>query len=183
MEKLQTQASKLWQLLFAPETADTYQKMLALTGTILKETALLLWLLFCSIFVLGAWLGKTGLAWGRDTRSWLDAQSQAEGESGEKAAATGQAIMEVGQTGAYFLLDKAYEQLGLEKPVRPEKPVVTVSAPKTSPKPVATSAPAAPKSSANPKPPAVKSPETPVKETKIAPEPTEDKEETGATAP
>ncbi|MEO0541427.1 MAG: hypothetical protein AAFZ80_11270 [Cyanobacteria bacterium P01_A01_bin.105] len=121
MEKLQTQASKLWQLLFDPNTADTYQKMLALTGVILKETAQLLWLLFCSIFVLGAWVGDTGLTWGRETRTWLDSQGEGEADSGEKAAATGQALLDAGQNGAYFLLDKAYEQLGLEKPERPAK--------------------------------------------------------------
>ncbi len=131
MEKLQTQASKLWQLLFDPETATTYQKMLALTGVILKETALLLWLFFCSIFVLGAWLGKTGLSWGRDTRNWLDDQTASEADSSEKAAATGQALLDAGQSGAYFLLDKAYEQLGLEKPTRPEKPAVTANPSKT----------------------------------------------------
>ncbi|MEO1593303.1 MAG: hypothetical protein AAFU71_18715 [Cyanobacteria bacterium J06632_22] len=175
MEKLQAQASKLWQLLFDPETAATYQKTLSLTGVILKETALLLWLFFCSIFVLGAWLGKTGLAWGRDTRTWIDSQSQSEADSGATAAATGQAILDAGQSGAYFLLDKAYEQLGLDKPERPAKPVAT--APAAQPK---VAKPASKVSSAEPAATPAKAKSTPVAEAKAADDVAVDKEETSA---
>ena len=160
---------------FDPDTATTYQKMLSLTGVILKETALLLWLFFCSIFVLGAWLGKTGLAWGRDARTWIDSQGQTEADSGETAAATGQAILDAGQSGAYFLLDKAYEQLGLDKPERPAKPAVA-SAPVK--KATVTKAPAAKPST--PKTPASKAKVTPVAETQAVDESVTDKEETGA---
>ena len=55
MDRIQTQASELWDLLFAKETANTYQSALSLTGDILKESAQLVWLVICSFFVFGAW--------------------------------------------------------------------------------------------------------------------------------
>ncbi|MEO0455484.1 MAG: hypothetical protein AAF152_02730 [Cyanobacteria bacterium P01_A01_bin.114] len=144
MERVQAQASKLGKLLFEPKTADAYKTVLALTWQIIKETGLLLWLLICSGFIVGAWIGDNALRTGRNLRAWVDSQSQpqAEVEPAEKMAATGKALLEASQTGANYLLNQAREQLGLEKVavVKPAKKTAAASVSKS--KVVAQSKPA-----------------------------------------
>jgi hypothetical protein len=135
MERIQAQAAKLSQLLFDPKTAEAYKTFLVLTWEILTETALLLWLVICSVFVIAAWLGEKAIAWGRDLRTWIQHQGASEADSSEKMAATGKALLDISQTGANLLLDKAREQLGLEKPMAPEAPAApSVAPPKSTPK-------------------------------------------------
>jgi type IV secretory pathway TrbL component len=121
MDRVKSQAAVVSQLLFDPKTAGMYKDVLALTGKIIKEVALLAWLLICSVLVFGAWFSDTAVGAGRNARAWWQAQ-QAESVDGSQAAtATGQAFLDVSQNGASFLLDKAREQLGLEKVERPAK--------------------------------------------------------------
>lgn len=129
MERVKSQAAVVSQLLFDPKTADAYKNVLALTGKIIKEVALLAWLLICSVFVLGAWFSDTAISTGRNAREWWQNQQTSEPKDGNQtAAATGKALLDVSQNGANFLLDKAREQLGLEKIERPVK----ATAPKAS---------------------------------------------------
>ncbi|NEQ49057.1 MAG: hypothetical protein F6K11_02840 [Leptolyngbya sp. SIO3F4] len=126
MDRVKSQAAVVSQLLFDPKTADAYKNVLALTGKIIKELALLAWLLICSVFVLGAWFSDTAIRSGRSTREWWQNQQTAEPQDGNQtAAATSKALLDVSQNGAYFLLNKAREQLGLEKIERPEKAAAT----------------------------------------------------------
>ncbi|MEO1403609.1 MAG: hypothetical protein AAFV72_20520 [Cyanobacteria bacterium J06635_1] len=128
MERVKAQASKVGKLLFDPKTAETYQAVLALTWQIIKETALLLWLLICSGFIVGAWIGDHALRAGRNLRTWIDSQGeQADVEPAEKMAATGKALLDASQNGANFLLNQAREQLGLEK-MEIAKPALTPKA-------------------------------------------------------
>jgi hypothetical protein len=127
MDRIQVQFTKLTQLLFDPKTIESYQTVLVLTWNILKEAALLLWLVICSVFVLAAWIGDNAIHTGRNVRAWVSQQSHSEADSSEKAAAVGQALLDVSQTGANYLLNQARVQLGLEKlepPTKAEKPVV-----------------------------------------------------------
>ncbi|NEP19506.1 MAG: hypothetical protein F6J97_21875 [Leptolyngbya sp. SIO4C1] len=77
MERIQAQAAKLGELLFDPQTAKVYQTFLALTWQILKELALLLWLVICSVFVFGAWLGEVALTAGYKVRAWANVRATA----------------------------------------------------------------------------------------------------------
>ncbi len=125
MDRVKSQAAVVSQLLFDPKTAGAYKDVLTLTGTIIKEVALLAWLLICSIFVFGAWFSDTAISSGQNARNWWQSQ-QVEAEDGNQAAAaTGQALLDVSKNGAYFLLDKAREQLGLDAMERPVKADVT----------------------------------------------------------
>lgn len=129
MDRVKSQAAVVSQLLFDPKTADAYKNVIVLTGQIIKEVALLGWLLICSVFVFGAWFSDTAINSGRNARAWWHAQQDNDEakDGNQTAAATGKALLDVSQNGAYFLLDKAREQLGLEKIERPK----TVEAPKS----------------------------------------------------
>lgn len=144
MERIQSQATRLWQLIFASETAATYQKALGLTWDILRESAQLIWLVLCLVLVLGAWLYDTAVQTGRDLRNWYDQLGQtADAEDGSVVNSTGKALLEAGQTSAGFLLSQAREQLGIEPPPKPVK-AIAAQKPKATAAAPAPTAPAAP---------------------------------------
>ncbi|MGC1306908.1 MAG: hypothetical protein WA885_06740 [Phormidesmis sp.] len=116
MDRIQTQASELWDLLFSKETAATYQKAFDLTGTLLKETAQLLWLIVCSFFVFGAWVADTSVKTGKSVRDWIDNKGVEPTVPGDKKAIadTGKSLLDKGRVSLANLLNQAREQLGLE---------------------------------------------------------------------
>lgn len=134
MDQIQLQASKLWDLLFSDETGETYQKTLNLTGTILKESAQLIWLIICSVFVFSAWFGDASMKTGNSVRGWIEQQqnpSLAPAEDKTPLVETGKTLLATGRTGLDKLLNTAREQLGLE-PVEPapvRKPSVKAAPP------------------------------------------------------
>ncbi|MEM9484125.1 MAG: hypothetical protein AAGA83_10590 [Cyanobacteria bacterium P01_F01_bin.116] len=144
MDRVKSQAAVVSQLLFDAKTADAYKNVFALTGRILKEVALLVWLIICSMLVFGAWFSDFAINSGKKSREWWHAQQSDTNEvqdGNQAAAATGKALLDASQNGAYFLLDKAREQLGLEKLDRPVK--ASVPEVKVPPKPAAAKSPAA----------------------------------------
>ncbi|MEO0825263.1 MAG: hypothetical protein AAFW84_33900 [Cyanobacteria bacterium J06635_15] len=137
MDKIQAQATKLWDLIFAAETAKTYQKVLALTWTILLESGRLIWLVFCLVLILAAWIGSYATATGRNVRAWyqqLGQQSEAESSS-EMFVSAGKSLLDVTSSSAAFLLNQAKDQLGIELPpppikvIAPEKPAPAAKTP------------------------------------------------------
>lgn len=115
MDRIQAQSSKLWDLLFSNETAATYQKSLNLTGTILTESAQLIWLVICSVFVFGAWFGDASVRTGQGIRSWIEQQSSGTSSSTDgKPVAAGKSLLETGRSGAAYLLAQARQQLGID---------------------------------------------------------------------
>ena len=137
MDSIQVQASKLWDLLFSEDTADTYQKTLTLTGTLLKESAQLIWLIICSVFVFGAWFSDTSVKTGKGIRDWIDNQGAggAGTEEAKPIAETGKELLDTGLTGVNYLLNQAREQLGLEAQEPPAKKPAAVSAKSSAPVP------------------------------------------------
>ncbi len=164
MDRIQLQASKLWDLLFSEDTAATYQATLTLTGTILKETAQLFWLIICSFFVFGAWFSDTTVKAGQSIRNWIEVQTSDTVSATEKKplAQTGKSLLETTRTGIMYMLDQAREQLGIETSEAPSASSPSASSPasKTASQPVSQPAakavvtpPAAPSVSAEaPKP-------------------------------
>lgn len=129
MDRIQEQASKLWDLLFDDETADTYQKALNLTGTLLKEFAQLIWLTLISVFVFGAWFSDTSVKAGKSIRDWIDNRdSDVPGVESKPVAETSKDLLEKGRTSVNQLLNQAREQLGLEPQELAVKPAVETSA-------------------------------------------------------
>ena len=70
MDKLKQKSSIVFELLFSQETRQTYGKALTLTWNILKETALLLWLLFCSVFLVFFWGGNYIKQASQNVKTW-----------------------------------------------------------------------------------------------------------------
>ena len=116
MDRIQTQASELWDIIFSEETAATYQKALNLTGTILKEAAQLIWLVICSFFVFGAWVGDTSVRAGQSIRTWIDQQGTpgSAPSTNTSLAEKGKSLLDTGREGIAYLLDQAREQVGVE---------------------------------------------------------------------
>ncbi len=141
MDRLKAQAAKLVQLLLAADTFAAYQKALQITWEIIKETALLIWLVICLVLVLGDWFWKTATQLGQSTRSWFT--NMQEVSSDQVATETGKALLTAGSSTINFTLNKAREQLGLPIPEEPPAPVEVTPPP--APKPVAAPKVEAPK--------------------------------------
>jgi hypothetical protein len=150
MDRIQIEASELWDLLFADSTAKTYQDTLNLTGTILKKTAQLIWLIICSVFVFGAWFSDTSVKTGQGIRTWVSQQgTETASVDPQSVADQGKSLLETGRNGISYLLNQAREQLGIEPQAAPtikaSTPKPVASAPAPTPAPAAsTPAPAAP---------------------------------------
>ena len=117
MDRIQTQASKLWDLLFDEETANTYQTALNLTGDILKESAQLIWLILCSVFVFGAWFADASTQTGKGVRNWIenrDAIAPSPDAAKQISAQKSKSLLDTGREKAAAALAKAREELGLD---------------------------------------------------------------------
>ncbi len=115
--QISSQAAKVRQAIFSPETAATYQQTIAITSAIISETAKLLWLLICGVLVLGEWTGKSGFQAGWSFRNWL---TNIEKPSTDRVLSeAGKAIMYVGKSSVTSALSGAKEQLGIVEPIAP----------------------------------------------------------------
>lgn len=118
MDRIQTQASKLWDILFDEETADTYQNALNLTGNILKESAQLVWLVLCSFFVFGAWFADASTKTGKGVRDWIDNKDaiapSPDAIAKKISAPKGKSLLDTGRESVAAALNKAREELGLD---------------------------------------------------------------------
>jgi len=154
MDRIQKQSSELWELLFDEETAKIYQAALNLTGKILTDTAQLLWLIICSVFVFGAWFSDASVKAGNNIRTWVDQQASSSGPAiaGESKplSESGKDLLDNSRTAIVKLLNKAREELGLEAEPLPttEKKAIPAAAPAPEAKPTASDASSAPASSA-----------------------------------
>ncbi len=129
------QARKLGDLLFNPETSTTYKNAALLTWEILKESARLVWLLFCVLLICVDWLWKNSFQVGQSTRSWYDTIEDP--KSDHFLPAAGKILSEVSQNLTSSIFSQAREQLGLpesdavalELPASKEPAKVTVTSP------------------------------------------------------
>lgn len=148
MDKIKDQASKVSQLLLAPETGATYTRTLTLTWAILRETGLLVWLAICLVFVGTDWFWNNSIQLGRKARVWYNGLSEkADETTSQPLGTTGQSLLEVGRSGANYLLTQARAQLGIkEPPASVASTSGSTSGPTLAPKPtpVATPTPAPP---------------------------------------
>jgi len=119
MDKIRVQANTVSQLVFSSETATTYKKALTLTWDIVRETAILIWLVVCLVFVGADWFYRISIQLGSRTRDWYETLGQ-KGDGGSKDApsmnTTGKALLHAGQSGVTFLLTQARDQLGMKAP-------------------------------------------------------------------
>ncbi len=153
MDTIKVQASKVSQLIFATDTAGTYQKALSLTWDILRETALLIWLAICLVFVGGEWLWNTAIDLGQKGRAWYESLSTKPAEPGEPQSleSIGKSVLSAGESGAAFLLYRAKQQLGIDaEPPAPKAPNPPAAVQPTAVPPVVQPPAAAPSTSAAP---------------------------------
>ncbi|MGI0485107.1 hypothetical protein ACN4EK_06695 [Pantanalinema rosaneae CENA516] len=141
--RIQAQATKLWQTIAAPETATSYRNVLSVTWTIVQEAAYLFWLVLCLGLVFVDWFWRLGYRSGSDLRNWMS--NLEEPDPNRMLSTTGESLATVGKTGMIKVLNTAKAQLGMEvtepppAPVRPASaPVASISQP-TPPEPPTTS--------------------------------------------
>lgn len=154
--QISSQASKVWSIVSAPTTGDTYKQTGALTWTIIRETGILIWLVICLGLVAFDWFWTNSIWAGQRTRNWVDNLTST--GSDRLPSEAGKAILTVGKTGLASAIAQAREQLGL-----PQKQEPVVSEPSPSPKPKLTSTPVATSVASGPAAPA--SPVEPTKPT------------------
>lgn len=110
MDRIKTQADKLWTLLLAPETYGVYKNFVTTTWTIVQEAALLVWLTLCLFLVGFDWFWQQSLMAGRNTRTWFNTL---EGSNEQLASETGKALLSAGKNSLDFTITTAKQQLGL----------------------------------------------------------------------
>lgn len=129
MNRLKQQLSLVGELLFTPETRDTYSKALSLTGKLLKEILTLLWMIFCLVFLIFFWAGQYVRQITYNTKVWY--QNQENQHSENRFADLSKSLLEVGSSGSRYVIGQAKQQLGIQgdpKPIPAIAPVPTVNA-------------------------------------------------------
>lgn len=116
---IKEKATEWWQLISKKETADSFKDFFSLTWNILKETALLVWLLLCSVLVAIGWVWDNS---SKVSESVSDLQSKAKQPDGNMAAEAATKLWTASQTSAANALATARKQLNLpEKPAKAPK--------------------------------------------------------------
>jgi hypothetical protein len=151
--QIQTQATKVWQTVFDPETAGTYKKTATTTWTLLKESGYLLWLVVCLVLVAGEWIWKTGYKTGWGVRQWVNNLEKP--STDQLLSSTGKNLLSAGKSGLAIALSTAKDQLGIEYEPEPVEVIPTVKAAKPIEEPAKVTpepatAPSPTKSSADP---------------------------------
>lgn len=129
MQKLKTQFATVGELLFSSDTRDTYAKTLSLTGSIVKETLTLFWMVFCLVFLIFVWGWQYAQQIGRNAKIWYENQERRDSEHlfGEFS----KAFLTAGTSGTTFAIAQAKDQLGIQndpKPIPTVQPIATVTA-------------------------------------------------------
>jgi hypothetical protein len=137
--QISSQATKLWQTVSAPSTANTYREALTLTWAILRETGTLLWLVLCLGLVAADWFWTNSVDTGRRARLWWNTID--EPNTNRIASEAGRTILEAGKSSVAFTLAQARESLGLPQKAEPlqleaSKPTATPSGPTSAASPL-----------------------------------------------
>jgi hypothetical protein len=123
---IKDKATEWWQLISDKETADSYKSFFQLTWKILKETALLVWLLLCFVLVSVGWVWNNS---SKVTESVSDLRTKVDQKSdGNMISEAAVKFWEASQTTASNALANARKQLNL-----PDQPVKVPKAAKVEP--------------------------------------------------
>lgn len=125
MHKFQAQIIKVGDLLFSPETGETYKKALLLTWNIIQESVKLVWLTFCLLFVIFAWIWTIFNRGADRVQTWYN--NIDEPKPNNLLNATGKTLLIAGSTGAAFAVAKAKSELGIEEDIEPIKALAAQS--------------------------------------------------------
>ena len=75
MNLIQYRANALWDNLSSPETIEIYKQALAKTWNLLKETVILIFMLFLLLVVCVFWVWHIGFTSGREFRQWMESEN------------------------------------------------------------------------------------------------------------
>lgn len=120
--QIQAQTAKVWQTITDPATANSYKQVVVVTWNIIRETAVLVWLILCLVVVLGDWLWRNSYRAGRNVRNWVTHFKQP--DPNQLFSTTGQRLLESGRTSVDRAIAAARSQIGIERlPELPEAPI------------------------------------------------------------
>lgn len=149
-QKIRSQASRFWNTVASADTANAYKQAIDVTLRIIKEAAVLVWLVLCLTLVIFDWGTERAIAAGRGTRTWIS--TLGESDSTQLAEGAKQKLLTASKASVTATISQARQQLGL-----PEKaestdvtPVTTKNPPESTgtaggpPQPSASAAPATP---------------------------------------
>lgn len=115
MEKLKLQFATVSGLLFSGETRETYAQAIALTWSIIREIVNLLWLMFCSLFLVFFWGGNYARQAGKNLRIWYSDMDEDQKKNLIGAAAgTVQQSIGLSLSGSPSLVELAKSQLDIK---------------------------------------------------------------------
>jgi hypothetical protein len=117
-QKIRSQASRFWNTVASADTATAYKNAIEVTLQILKEAAVLVWLVLCLVLVVFDWGTERAIAAGRGTRTWISTLSDR--DSTQLAEGAKQTLLTASKSSIAATLAQARQQLGL-----PEKDVPT----------------------------------------------------------
>ena len=122
--RIQQQATKVWQAASEPGVIGAYTQALTLTWNLIKEVAILVWLVLCLVLVAGDWLWINGKAAISNLQTWFSRMKEV--ETTEVASDAGKVLANVSKQGATAIVSYAKTQLGLqeERDTEPEPGVV-----------------------------------------------------------
>ncbi len=143
-KQISQQASKVSKLLGDPGTISSYKQALTVTIAILKETALLIWLVLCLGLVAIDWFWTNSIAVGRNARTWIEGFETT--DKNELPNQLGQSMLLASQSSLNFLVTQAREQIGLPAKSTETLPMAKPAAiaPANPPKPMSPPSVAAP---------------------------------------
>ncbi|MGB7413948.1 MAG: hypothetical protein WA902_07045 [Thermosynechococcaceae cyanobacterium] len=125
---IQDKATEWWQLISGEETAESYKNFFKLTWKILKETALLLWLMLCFVLVAIGWVWNNS---SKVTETVSELKGRAnQNENSNLMADTAVKLWEASQSGAANAVAKARKRLDLPEIERTTQKKTPVAPPR-----------------------------------------------------
>lgn len=110
-QEILNQAAKLWNLLSAQETAKTYKQTFYTTQTLIRETAVFIWLLLCLVLVGLDWLISAVTVTSQLIQRWVSNLKYLDSE--QRKLEIGNTLITVTTTVVSFTVARAKEQLSL----------------------------------------------------------------------
>jgi hypothetical protein len=112
---ISSQVEKLRQVVLQRDTIESFQQSIGLLFTVLRETALLLWLVLCFSIVALTWLGEKAITSGRSLKIGLtELQENSRGQDpGELLSNTSRSVLLTSRSAASYLVTQAKQQVGL----------------------------------------------------------------------
>jgi hypothetical protein len=110
-----SQAEELRKVVLQRDTIVSFQQSTGLLFTVIRETALLLWLVLCFGVVAFTWLSEKAIALGKSVKTGFDdfQENSREQAPAEILSNTGKSVLLTSQSAANYLITYARKQVGI----------------------------------------------------------------------